>query len=68
MSKHNNVNPDYYKTAGRERQSEQDMHTETPHRESEQRPGQTGTRNFIPGAAPVGQSKRKSSGNPRRRS
>lgn len=67
MSKSNNVNPDYYKTAGRERQSEQDMHTETPHRDTERRPGQTGTRNFIPGGAPVGESK-KSSGNSRRKS
>lgn len=60
MSKHNNVNPDYYKTAGRERQSEQDLHTESPHHVAQRRAGQSGTRNFIPGAAPVGQSNQKS--------
>lgn len=58
MSKNNNVNPDFYKTAGRE-------HTDGPDNgddrvEQKERFSQTtketkqGDRNFIPGADPVG--------------
>lgn len=54
-----NVNPDHYKTAGRERQGEdivQEIHKQKfTHTEPEggRRQGQP---NFIPGAAPVGES------------
>ncbi|HEY0139548.1 MAG TPA: hypothetical protein VGF48_01560 [Thermoanaerobaculia bacterium] len=57
MSKNNNVNPGFYQTAGRE-------HTDGPdqgeiHENNKQRLAQSKKdegENFIPGAAPVGQS------------
>ncbi len=54
-----NVNPDHYKTAGRERQGEdivQEIHKQKFTRAEAARGGQRGTPNFIPGAAPVGES------------
>ena len=58
MSSKNNVNPDHYKTAGRDRPNE---HLEPEHTghdiESEnKRAGKGKRKNFIPGAAPVGES------------
>ncbi len=58
MSK-NNVNPGHYKVAGRERQGEdivQDEHKKTM-REHEKAQG-TGSPNFIPGAPPLGVSRK----------
>ena len=53
-----NVNPDHYKTAGRERQGEdivQEIHKQK-YTQAEDAPGsQPGSQNFIPGAAPVGE-------------
>lgn len=62
MSKRNNVNPNFYQTAGRE-------HTDGPdravvHEDQEQTFAQTdkkSKKNFIPGAAPVGESSSSSS-------
>ncbi len=54
-----NVNPDHYKTAGRERQGEdivQEIHKQKFTQAEAARGGQPGTPNFIPGAAPVGES------------
>ena len=61
MSSKNNVNPDHYKTAGRDRPNES---IEPEHLgrdiESENRRGHgKRTKNFIPGAAPVGESDKK---------
>lgn len=63
MSKNNNVNPNHYKTAGREHTDGSDAGENFE--EQKQRFSQTekdakqGDRNFIPGAAPVGQSEKK---------
>lgn len=55
-----NVNPNHYKTAGRERQGEdivQEIHKqELTQAQAAGRQGQ-GAENFIPGAAPVGERK-----------
>lgn len=54
-----NVNPDHYKTAGRERQGEdivQELHKQKLTQADAARAGQPGAPNFIPGAAPVGES------------
>lgn len=53
-----NVNPDHYKTAGRERQGEdivQEIHKQKLTQADAARAGQPGPQNFIPGAAPVGE-------------
>jgi hypothetical protein len=53
-----NVNPDHYKTAGRERQGEnivQEIHKQKLTQADAARAGQPGAPNFIPGAAPVGE-------------
>jgi hypothetical protein len=62
MSKHINVNPNFYKVGGREHA---EGHGESiPHEEQKEQlsknrsrrtQGKPGDRNFIPGAAPVGQ-------------
>ncbi|MGH9940586.1 MAG: hypothetical protein ACREAM_30450 [Blastocatellia bacterium] len=51
MSKKNNVNPDHYKTAGRERQGEDIIHDVYKRRYAQSK-SQAGARprNFIPGA------------------
>jgi hypothetical protein len=51
MSKKNNVNPDHYKTAGRERQGEDIIHDVYKRRYAQSK-SQVGARerNFIPGA------------------
>jgi hypothetical protein len=51
MSKKNNINPDHYKTAGRERQGEDILH-DAYKRQYAQSRSQAGARarNFIPGA------------------
>jgi hypothetical protein len=55
MSSKNNVNPDYYKTGGRDRPGDdlppRPGPVETPPRRKK---GERPPRNFIPGAAPVG--------------
>ena len=61
MSSKNNVNPDHYKVAGRERPNEaikpehtgRDVETENKRRPKKRTP------NLIPGAAPVGESPKK---------
>ncbi|MBO0725190.1 MAG: hypothetical protein J2P52_06295 [Blastocatellia bacterium] len=51
MSKKNNVNPDHYKTAGRERQGEDIVHGFYKRRYTQSRPVAGGqARNFITGA------------------
>ncbi len=64
MSKHINVNPNFYKVGGREHaegHGEATAHGEQTgqHKRNERRSrraqGREGDRNFIPGAAPVGQ-------------
>ncbi len=61
MSGKNNVNPDYYKVAGRDRAGEDLIHE--PARAETAPPAprrrQRRPRNFIPGAAPVGESGRR---------
>jgi len=55
-----NVNPDHYKTAGRERQGDdivQEIHKQKLTQDSAAHAGQSGEPNFIPGAAPVGERK-----------
>lgn len=58
MSKKINVNPDHYKTAGRERQGEEVVHAANKQQmgKSRRKKGE-GSPNFIPGAAPVGERK-----------
>ena len=59
MSRKNNVNPDHYKTAGRDRPNEDLKPEHTGHDvESENKRASRGKAapNFIPGAAPVGES------------
>jgi hypothetical protein len=63
MSKHNNVNPSQYQNAGREPTNGPDAgenFEEQKQRftQTEKNPKQ-GDRNFIPGAAPVGESEKK---------
>lgn len=58
MSKKINVNPDHYKTAGRERQGENIVQADE---KQELRKREKSVRNFIPGAAPVGESKKRGS-------
>ena len=58
MSKKNNVNPNFYYEGDRNHQGEgivQEEHKQHL-RQSEKREGKQGERNFIPGAAPVGES------------
>jgi hypothetical protein len=56
MSGKNNVNKDFYTTAGRDRPNERVVDADTKYPPSA-RPGRRGRRpNFIPGAAPVGES------------
>ena len=51
MSKKNNVNPDHYKTAGRERQGEDIIHDVYKRRYTQSKSHAGGhARNFIPGA------------------
>ncbi len=54
-----NVNPNHYKTAGRERQGEdivQEIHKQKFAQEEAAHAGrQPGNANFLPGAAPVGE-------------
>ncbi len=58
-----NVNPDHYKTAGRERQGEaivQEIQKQELTQATTTQTGQPdGEQNFIPGAAPVGERKQK---------
>ena len=56
MSKKNNVNPDHYKTAGRERQGEDIVHDVYKRKFTQSKP-QTVDRhpNFIPGAQRAGE-------------
>ncbi len=58
MGKKNNVNPNHYKTRGRERQGD-DIVQEVHKQEYAQAQAATGegAPNFIPGAAPVGESR-----------
>jgi len=61
MGKKNNVNPDHYKTAGRERQGDdivQEIHKQE-YAQAEAARQNADTTNFIPGAAPVGESANK---------
>lgn len=54
-----NVNPDHYKTAGRERQGEdivQEIHKQKLSQAAAAHAWQSGVSNFIPGAAAVGES------------
>jgi hypothetical protein len=53
-----NINPDHYKTAGRERQGEdivQELHKQKFTQTEPEGGRQQGQPNFIPGAAPVGE-------------
>lgn len=50
MSSKNNVNPDHYKTAGRERQGESIVHDIYKRRYTQSRANLDTQRNFIPGA------------------
>jgi len=55
MSKKNNVNPDHYKTAGRERQGEDIVHYAYKRRYAQSRStAGAHARNFIPGARDEG--------------
>ncbi|MGH7277866.1 MAG: hypothetical protein ACREJG_04185 [Candidatus Rokuibacteriota bacterium] len=59
MSRKNNVNPDHYKTAGRDTPDENvppRRPDAPPAGKKRARPDGAGTKNFIPGAAPVGES------------
>jgi hypothetical protein len=55
MSNKNNVNKDFYTIAGRDRPNEDLVATKPPHDDERQRRSSP-RRNFIPGAAPVGES------------
>ena len=55
MSNKNNVNKDFYTIAGRDRPNEDLVATKPPQDDERQRRGSP-RRNFIPGAAPVGES------------
>jgi hypothetical protein len=55
MSNKNNVNPDHYKIAGRDRQGEDILHEQNKQQYSQAKAGSgTSAPNLIPGAAPVG--------------
>ena len=56
MSKSNNVNPDHYKVAGRERQSDKTLQDQAREalRSEQAHLDEKRSRNFIPGAAPAG--------------
>ena len=57
MSNKNNVNPDHYKVAGRDRQGEDILHEQNKQQYSQAKAGSgTGAPNLIPGAAPAGTS------------
>lgn len=59
MGTKSNVNPNHYKTAGRERQGDdivQEIHKQE-YAQAEAARHNAGEANFIPGAAPVGESK-----------
>ena len=62
MSKKNNVNPDHYKTAGRERQGEDIVH-KVYKRQFTQSKSHSGERqsNFIPGTRRAGESSKEES-------
>jgi hypothetical protein len=58
MSRKNNVNPDHYKVAGRDRPNEdiKPEHTGRDIESENKRPGRgKAAKNFIPGVAPVGE-------------
>jgi hypothetical protein len=55
MSSKNNVNKDFYTIAGRDRPGEDLVATKSAQDDERPRPGSP-RRNFIPGAAPVGES------------
>jgi hypothetical protein len=60
MSKKNNVNPNFYYEGDRNHQGEgivQEEHKQNL-KQAEKRQGKQGQRNFIPGAAPVGESEK----------
>lgn len=60
MSKKNNVNPNFYYEGDRNRQGDgivQEEHKQHL-KQVEKRQGKQGDRNFIPGAAPVGESEK----------
>ena len=61
MSKQNNVNPSQYQDGDRNHQGEGIVHQDEKHKHEQQegKPGKEGTPNFIPGAAPVGEKKKK---------
>ncbi|HZS06433.1 MAG TPA: hypothetical protein VFD58_16460 [Blastocatellia bacterium] len=55
MSNKNNVNPDHYKVAGRDRPGEDILHEQNKQQYSQAKAGSgAGAPNLIPGAAPVG--------------
>lgn len=59
MGTKNNVNPDHYKTAGRERQGDdivQEIHKQE-YEQAESSRQNADAENFIPGASPVGEGK-----------
>ena len=66
MSKNNNVNPNYYKDGGREHTEGADKGDSryepkgelTQSEQNAKRQGKEGQSNFIPGEAPVGESKK----------
>lgn len=63
MGKKNNVNPNHYKTRGRERQGDdivQEVHKQE-YAQAQAAAGE-GAQNFIPGAAPAGVSRSSESG------
>ena len=57
MSKHNNVNPNFYYEGDRNHQGEGIVHEEHKQdlKKHEKQQGKEGSRNFIPGEAPVGE-------------
>ena len=60
MSHKNNVNPDHYKLAGRDRPNEDVLPEEEKQKYAQAKAGaQQGRQNFIPGAAPVHESNKK---------
>jgi hypothetical protein len=60
MSKQNNQNRDSYEQAGRDRQSEPRLHEQDKEAYGERmHETREGSRNFIPGASPVGEKEEK---------
>lgn len=58
MSSKNNVNPDYYKTGGRDKQGDDlppEPRAAAAARAARRKKGDRPSRNFIPGAPPVGE-------------